>query len=428
MTGPVRLAIIANAPAPYRLAQHTRIVRELPGVRLFTIFKHEHNNSPWKNPLPPEINPIVFGKGELMTQKNRGANTLRQWGRGGEVVRFLREQSIQAVIVTGYNDLGLLRIIDWCHGKRVPVFMFNDSNKYGDRATGPAKVFKKAFVPWVLRRLTGLMPCGIRGVEYYAPYASGRSVPAFYMPHEPNYAAINAVTPQRVAEARAKHGLRPDLRYISYCARMTGVKRPGLLVDAFARIAADRPGWGVVFVGGGDLLEATRAQVPESLRDRVVFTGFVDGSDNVAALYKCCELHVLPSGYEPWAAVIPEAGFAGLALIASHVVGAAAECIKEGVNGYTFTSGDADDLAEKLRLATDTGAIERLRAGTAEVMRDWRLRCDPVDGVRRALEFAGLLVPASGTKPTGNPLEDWKPDAAAGVSAILKAAATEAAH
>lgn len=412
-----RVAVIANAPAPYRLAQHTRIVRELPEVELLTVFKHEHNNSPWKNPLPEEINPVVFGRGERMTEKNKGLNALKQWGRGGALIGFLKRHEVDLVVITGYNDLGLLRTIRWCTSAGVPCFMFNDSNKYGDRAKGPAKAFKKLYVPFVLKSLTGLMPCGRNGVDYYRPYGFPGG-PAFYMPHEPAYGLIDEVTDDFVAEKRAEHGLRDDLKYINYCARMVNVKRPDLLVDAFAKIAGERPGWGVCFVGGGELLEPMRERVPVELRDRVVFAGFVDGSKNVLGLYKACEIHCLPSSYEPWAAVIPEAAAAGLAIVSSHVVGAAAECVRDDVNGYLFESGDADDLARKLLWATDDANLERLQAGSAEVIRDWRTRGDPVDAVRRACEMTGVLVPRSGRRPTGDLDQDWKVDAEKGVNAL----------
>ena len=412
-----RVAVVANAPAPYRLAQHHRIVAELPEVELLTVFKHEFNNSPWKNPLPEEINPVVFGRGEYMTQKNKGLNAFKQWGRGGAITRFLERHGVDLVVVTGYNDLGLLRTIRWCKGAGVPCFMFNDSNKYGDRATGPAKAFKKVYVPFVLKSLTGLMPCGRNGIDYYRPYGFPGS-PAFYMPHEPDYAMIDDLSDEFVRDRRATHGLRDDLKYINYCARMVNVKRPDLLVDAFAKIAADRPDWGVCFVGGGDLLEQTQERVPVELRSRVVFTGFVDGARNVAALYKACEVHCLPSSYEPWAAVIPEAATAGLSIVSSHVVGAAAECVRDDVNGYLFQSGDADDLAAKLLRATDPANLERLRAGSGEVIRDWRTRGDPVDAVRRACEMTGVLEPRSGQRPTGDLDRDWRVDAEAGVNAL----------
>jgi glycosyltransferase involved in cell wall biosynthesis len=412
-----RVAVIANAPAPYRLAQHTRIVRELPEIELITIFKHEFNNSPWKNPLPDVINPVVFGRGEYMTQKNKGANGPKQWGRGGDIIAFLKKHEVDLVIITGYNDLGLLRVIRWCRSAGVPCFMFNDSNKYGDRATGLSRLFKKAYVPFVLKSLTGLMPCGRNGIDYFRPYGfPGR--PAFYMPHEPDYDMIAHLPEALVAEKRAEHGLRDDLKYINYCARMVRVKRPDLLVRAFETIADERSDWGVVFVGGGDLLDETKALVPDRLKGRIVFTGFVDGPRNVAALYKCCEIHCLPSTYEPWAAVIPEACAAGLAIVSSHVVGAAAECVQEDVNGYTFRSGDADDLAAKLRKATAPGETDRLKAGSKTVIDDWRTRGDPVDAVRRACEMSGILEPRSGRKPTGDIDRDWRIDAEQRVNAF----------
>lgn len=416
-----RVAIIANAPAPYRIAQHLRIVRELPQIEIATIFTHELNNSAWSNPLPRAINPVVFGVGEQLVQRNKGKNFLRQWPRGGEIIRWMKRHDVDMVILSGYSAVSSARIIHWCRAKRLPLFMFNDSNVFGDRARGPAKVFKKLYVSWVVKQLTGLAPCSRRGIEFFQRYgfpASGR--PSFFMPHEPDYVAVATVTDGHVAAIRQKYGLRPDLKYINYCARMTRVKRPDLLVKAFEHIADQRPDWGVVFVGGGDLLDATKALVPDRLKDRVVFTGFVDGSANVVALYKACEIHVLPSDFEPWAAVVPEACAAGLAVIASEVVGAAAECIRDGVNGYTFKKGDANDLADKLLKVTATGETPRFRDGTRAVLHEWRQRCDPVDAVRRMAEFAGLLPPASGTRPVGDVAIDWKIDVQAGVNAFAR--------
>jgi len=413
-----RLAIVANAPSPYRLSQHRRIARELPEVELFSVFKHEKNNSAWKNPLPDEINPVIFGPGEVATDKNKGvAAKLKQWGRGGEITRWLRDAGIDAVVITGYNDLGLMRIIRWCARRGIPCFMFNDSNARGDNAAGAALALKKIYVPWILRSLTGLMPCGTRGIEYYKPYG-GETKPAFYMPHEPDYQLIMTMPSVEIDNARDRWGLRHDRRRINYCARMTGVKRPDLLVNAFALIADERPGWDVVFVGGGELLETVRGMVPERLRERVVFTGFVDGPDQIAALYRLCDLHVLPSDYEPWAAVVPEACAAGLAVVASDVVGAAAELVRPGVNGDLFKRGDEDDLARVLLDATDENTIDTYRRGSAGVLREWRRRGDPVDGVRRALEYAGVLEPRSGVRPTGDPEVDWKTDVNAGVHAL----------
>ena len=62
--------------------------------------------------------------------------------------------------------------------------------------------------------------------------------------------------------------------------------------------------------------------MPEALRSRVVWTGFLDHGEP-AFVYHSADVLVLPSDREPWALVIQEAMAAGLTVVASDVVGAA---------------------------------------------------------------------------------------------------------
>ena len=84
---------------------------------------------------------------------------------------------------------------------------------------------------------------------------------------------------------------------------------------------------------------------------------------------------------------------AGLAIVASSVVGAAAELVKDGINGALFPVGALAALTERLRGVTSAGAINRLRVGSSEVLADWQRRGDPVEGIRRALRFVGIIGP-----------------------------------
>ncbi len=385
-----RLAIVANAPSPYRVHQHTRIARELPEVELFSVFKHEKNNQDYTLDLPPEIGPVVFGKGERMIGKNSPKRAPAQWARGGQIIRWLIDNKIDAVILTGYNDLGLFRIIRWCAKNRIPCFMFTDSNVHGDKATGLGRAFKNAYLPWVVKNLTGLMPCGTKGQAFYDRYG-GKAKPTFFMPHEPDYAAIDAVSPEQAEAIRAEYTLDPMRRYINFTARLAQVKRPDLLIDAFTRIAKDRPEWDLLMVGGGPLEGQLRERVPGELHDRVHWVGFQDGIERLAALYKCSDVYVLPSDYEPWAVTVLEACACGLAMVSSDVVGAAAEVVIDGVNGRQFRAGSVDSLAGALMDATDPEKINAYKAASAKVLADWRERGDPVEGVRNALRYARLL-------------------------------------
>lgn len=401
------LAIIAAAPSPYRVHQHLRIARELGDqVELWTIFLHEHNWQPWSSPLPAEIRPVVFGAGQSARGKLRGLGALREWNKAGHVIRWLREHRVDAVITAGYNDPGLMRLIAWCNRTGTPNFLFGDSNVYGDRARGLRRWFKRTYVGWVVRSVTGLLPCGLYGRRYFDQYG-GAEKPTFYMPHEPDYTRIFNVTADRRAATKNKFNLRGDLKYFMYSGRLVDVKRVDTLIDAFARIAERRPSWGLLIVGGGPLEAELKARVPASLQSRIAWTGFINDADELASLYACGDVFILPSSYEPWAVVICEAAAAGLPIVASRVVGAAGELCREGVNGRQFSPGNVDELADALLDVTSSDQrLAALSRGSLEVLDDWRRRGDPVQGVRLALAHAGLLPappPVQPDPPTPSP-------------------------
>jgi glycosyltransferase involved in cell wall biosynthesis len=164
-----------------------------------------------------------------------------------------------------------------------------------------------------------------------------------------------------------------------------------LLVDAFIAIARDRPDWDLVIVGDGPFKAELVSRIPKDLSDRVIFAGFLDDQATVSAIYRNCDVLVLPSDFEPWALVINEAVCAGLAVVSSNVVGAAAELVRENVNGRLFAPGDLQALTRILSEITGHGVSDPLKAGSAEVLSDWRKRGDPVAGLLAAVKSVGVL-------------------------------------
>jgi glycosyltransferase involved in cell wall biosynthesis len=251
----------------------------------------------------------------------------------------------------------------------------------------------------MVRQLTGLLPCGSFGRQYFDQYG-GAAKPCFYMPHEPDYARIFSVTPELRATVQARFGLRADRKYFIYSGRLARVKRIDTLIDAFAGIADQRPTWDLLIVGGGELEAELKSRVPSRLHQRVLWSGFINDQDELAALYASAHVFILPSSFEPWAVVICEAAAAGLPIVSSRVVGAAGELCREGVNGRLFTPGDVDNLSRILLEATLTEeTLAALSRGSLEVLDDWRRRGDPVQGVRLALAHVGLLDPPPPVEP-----------------------------
>ena len=132
--------------------------------------------------------------------------------------------------------------------------------------------------------------------------------------------------------------------------------------------------------------------MPADLASRVHWLGFVDDATTLCALYRACDVLVLPSWFEPWGVVVNEAVAAGLAVVASEAVGAAAELVRDGVNGRVFPVGDVAALGACLGDVTGPGRCESMKAAAAEVLADWRRRGDPVRGLRMALASAEITA------------------------------------
>jgi glycosyltransferase involved in cell wall biosynthesis len=175
-----------------------------------------------------------------------------------------------------------------------------------------------------------------------------------------------------------------------FSGRLVPQKRVDLLIDAFASIAARRAGWDLLVVGDGVLGDDLRRRVPESLRSRIVWTGFLD-KDGPAVAYHAADVLVLPSDTEPWAVVVQEAMAAGLAVVASHVVGAAHDLVKDKWSGRIFSAGDLEQLESALLDVTADDAIDTYRDRARQALAEWRKQINPVAEIRRALTDAHAL-------------------------------------
>jgi glycosyltransferase involved in cell wall biosynthesis len=379
------VAIISNSHTPYRLALHLRIAREIPQIKMFSLYTHGSSNAKWKFSVPPEINPVQFGEGEDCGDADKAGNIIREWKRGGQITRWLKENDIRFVVLMGYNDPGRLRIIRWCRRRHIPCFLFGDSNICGDRASGWRALLKRLVVSRIVRSCAGILVCGSLGRAYFLKYGA-QAERIFYFPYEPDYRLIETLPQEKVTEIKRRFGLADDRRRLVYSGRLVGLKRVDLLFQAFVAIARQRPQWDLVVVGDGPDRAKLAAMIPPELVDRVLWAGFVDDQAVVSAIYRASDVLVLPSDFEPWALVINEAAAAGLAIVSSNVVGAAAELVREDVNGRLFAPGDVQGLIRALLEVTEASVTDRMKAASAGILADWRQRGDPVEGLRHALK------------------------------------------
>ncbi|WP_374088826.1 glycosyltransferase [Methylomicrobium lacus] len=104
----------------------------------------------------------------------------------------------------------------------------------------------------------------------------------------------------------------PDAPLILFMGRLSPIKGPDLLLQAFASVREQIPAYHLAFAGPD---EGMRAGLEEAARqagieDRVHFLGFVGGNDKAAA-YRAASLLAVPSRQEAMSIVVLEAGICG---------------------------------------------------------------------------------------------------------------------
>ena len=160
-----------------------------------------------------------------------------------------------------------------------------------------------------------------------------------------------------------------------FCSRtwesMYGVD---VLARAFVKVAAQNPKVDLILLGGGSQGPHIRQIFMNGgVLDRVHFGGQVSQRD-LPRWYHMSDIYISPSHVDGSSVTLMEALASGLPCLVSDITGNK-EWIEEGVNGWLFRDGDADDLARKILQAIESrrsfkkiGEAARI---TAEQKADW---------------------------------------------------------
>lgn len=163
-------------------------------------------------------------------------------------------------------------------------------------------------------------------------------------------------------KAKEKLGLPMERCVILFVGRIEPLKGIDTLLRAISLIAPEMPCWqdelSVIIIGGAPgagqaqvnaemaRLKALRAQL--GIEDLVTFLGAKD-QDTLGYYYASSEMVVMPSHYESFGMVALEAMACGTPVVASKVGGLAFN-VQDGETGFLVPDGDAEALAEKIRL------------------------------------------------------------------------------
>ena len=138
-------------------------------------------------------------------------------------------------------------------------------------------------------------------------------------------------------------------RRVLYLAHLIPRKGYSLLIEAFAKAAAEHPDALLVFAGSGEVDNAKRICEELNITDRVEFLGWVGDEQRDVELRKA-SVFVLPSFQEGLPMGILESMAYGLATIVTPV-GGIPDVVIDGENGLLMETGSVDSLTDALRRA-----------------------------------------------------------------------------
>jgi glycosyltransferase involved in cell wall biosynthesis len=157
-------------------------------------------------------------------------------------------------------------------------------------------------------------------------------------------------TSEERAATRAKYA-QPDEPLILFVGRFVREKGIQVLVNAAHPILAKVPNARFVVVGGGKPDVYRRYLEWAHLDDRFVFPGFLSGRE-LQELYRCADVAVFPSLYEPFGIVALEAMSAGVPVVASEA-GGLREVVRHDWTGTSCYVDDPGSLGWAVRRVLD---------------------------------------------------------------------------
>ncbi|MDY6795317.1 MAG: glycosyltransferase family 4 protein [Actinomycetota bacterium] len=157
-----------------------------------------------------------------------------------------------------------------------------------------------------------------------------------------------------------KRFIEPDSRMVFFVGRLVYEKGVQTVIEAMPKILEEVPDIRFLVAGTGPHVRALQAMIEEfGLDHKIKMLGFVD-MDVLVKFYKCADLTVVPSLYEPFGMVVLEAMVAGCPVIVAET-GGLKEIVVHEETGLCFRPGNSDSLAQAIiRVLKDERLADRL--------------------------------------------------------------------
>lgn len=147
-------------------------------------------------------------------------------------------------------------------------------------------------------------------------------------------------------EFRRKYALDNE-KIILFIGRLVREKGVQHLISAMPKIIEKYNSVKLIIAGKGGMENELKKQAEQmGLSEKIYFTGHLNAKE-VSKMYKCADISVFPSTYEPFGIVVLESMLAGVPVVVSDI-GGLDEIVKHGEDGLKSYAGNSNSLADSI--------------------------------------------------------------------------------
>lgn len=268
-------------------------------------------------------------------------------------------QSFQpdAVIMTGWQCLGLVQLLFTCKRLRIPVLIRAESN-----GLNPVAGIKNRLHRILVSQFHACLAIGKANRKFYQDHGISPDkifdCPYFvdnqYFSDQARQHAINRQA------SRAEWNIPEQAFCYCYVGKLIAKKRIMDVLSALKKTTTQP--LHLLVVGTGEMMDQARDYVKAHSLN-VTFAGFLNQSE-IARAYSASDCLILASDYdETWGLVVNEAMACGKPAIVSDRCGCYPDLILDGQTGFVFSFSNIDALAEKMKAFAGMGAGAATKIG-----------------------------------------------------------------
>jgi|688.fasta_scaffold13825_3 glycosyltransferase involved in cell wall biosynthesis len=296
----------------------------------------------WDTPLLEEYDYLFLKNHAINPSLFNGFFGLLNWG----VLKTLMKQPSSIVIVHGWGFATHLITLIFakflghkvCLRAETPINQEELQNKYFQQ-------FKHLLLKLLFTRIDCFLYIGTQNKMFYQKLGISEDQ-LFFAPY-----CVDNSTFSSLASKSNKNDLKQKLaipdnhKVILFSGKYIYKKRPLDLINAFSNL--NNTNTHLIMLGEGEQRKNMEELIQEKkMQHLITLTGFINQSE-IANFYAIADVFVMCSGAgETWGLSVNEAMNFGIPLVISNTTGCCKDLVIDGVNGFTFNTGDLQALTD----------------------------------------------------------------------------------